>query len=123
MGQVQYFNRKMIDDYPILMVETLAIHKAVLPVIQQWVSTIISKSDSQMAIRAIKKDIKTLSKIINMNRDINILAKVWRNKKCLYCSMSITKFADRLSKRHIIVIFNRFFITDECFFLCKNTKE
>lgn len=63
IGRVRYIIEKAIGDYPILLVETMAFREAILTTIRKRLSDVVVKSDSQIATRAIMRDIKVSSQI------------------------------------------------------------
>lgn len=59
----------------------MAIQEAVLTAIQKCLCNVIIESDSQLEIRAIIGDVKALSQISNIIKDIRIVTKAVRNLK------------------------------------------
>lgn len=54
-GRVQYYGRRQIGDYLILVEETLVIREAVIEIVRKRTDNVIVKSDSLIAIQAIRE--------------------------------------------------------------------
>lgn len=85
-GRIQFANKKMIGDYPILIAEILAIQKALETVVQEKLSNVIFESDSLIVVQDTIGEIKSPYQICNLVKDITALAEVGKNIKFLYCN-------------------------------------
>lgn len=96
------------------MTEAMMIHEVILTIIQNSISNIIIKSDSELASQAIKRDviiesnsqlvirtitgnIKILTQIYNLVKDIKVIAKVVKKLNFICFNRSINMFTDRIA--------------------------
>lgn len=105
-------NRKKLGDQHILVAKTLAIWKAVVPIIQKQKSEVVIESDSLNVIQAIRGDVIPPSQIRNLVEHINILAKVVKNIKFVYYSKSANELVDLIAKKVLFCYTNLIY---ECF--------
>lgn len=89
---------KVIDNYPILVAETVAIRETIQMAAPMKLSNINIESDFRISINS-NTGQKVPSRIANTIKDVTILAKAVSNIRLSYCNRIANKKMHRISKK------------------------
>lgn len=86
----------IIGDDPVLVAETLAIHKPLMRAIIDRYPKIIIQNDSLIVVHAINREFNQSKDICNFVQDIIILVKNVDNIQFVFCKITVNELAGRI---------------------------